>query len=145
MAKRIILFLATNLLVVLVISVVLSFLGVGRYVGAGGLNVGALATFCFVWGMAGALVSLAISRWMAKQAMGVRLVDGRTGHDELDWLYRTVERLTQQAQLPMPEVGFYESPEVNAFATGPSRSRSLVAVSTGLLRSMRRDEAEGVL
>jgi heat shock protein HtpX len=145
MAKRILLFVVTNLLVVLVISLILGFLGVGRSVGPRGLNVGSLAVFCLVWGMVGALISLAMSRFMAKQAMGIRLVDGRSGHDELDWLYRTVERLTQQAQLPMPEVGFYESPEVNAFATGPSRSRSLVAVSTGLLRSMRREEAEGVL
>jgi heat shock protein HtpX len=95
--------------------------------------------------MAGAFISLLISRFMAKQAMGVKLVDGRTGQEELDWLYRTVEKLTQQANLPMPEVGFYESPEVNAFATGPSKNRSLVAVSSGLLRSMRREEVEGVL
>jgi heat shock protein HtpX len=95
--------------------------------------------------MVGSFISLQMSRWMAKHAMGVRLVDGRSGSDDLDWLYRTVQRLTQQAQLPMPEVGYYDSAEVNAFATGPSRSRSLVAVSTGLLRSMRRDEVEGVL
>ena len=82
---------------------------------------------------------------MAKRAMSVQLVDGRSGHEELDWLYRTVERLTRQAQLPMPEVGYYDSPEVNAFATGPSKSRSLVAVSSGLLRRMSRDEVEGVL
>ncbi|HTM04693.1 MAG TPA: protease HtpX [Vicinamibacterales bacterium] len=145
MAKRIFLFVVTNILVVLVISIVLTFLGVGRYVGPRGLNIGSLMVFCLVWGMVGAFISLALSRWMAKHAMGVRLVDGHTGHDELDWLYRTVERLTQQAQLPMPEVGFYDSPEVNAFATGPSRNRSLVAVSSGLLRSMRREEAEGVL
>jgi heat shock protein HtpX len=77
--------------------------------------------------------------------MGVKLVDGRSGNADLDWLHQTVRRLTQQANLPMPEVGFYESPEVNAFATGPSRSRSLVAVSSGLLRTMRREELEGVL
>jgi heat shock protein HtpX len=77
--------------------------------------------------------------------MGVQLVDGRTGHEELDWLYATVRQLTDRAGLPMPEVGYYDSPEVNAFATGPSRSRSLVAVSAGLLRSMRREEVEGVL
>jgi len=145
MAKRILLFVITNLAVVLVISIVLSLLGVGNYVGPAGLNVTSLAIFCLVWGMAGSFISLAISRWMAKRAMGVRLVNGQTGREELDWLFRTVERLTQQAQLPMPEVGFYESNEVNAFATGPSRSRSLVAVSSGLLRSMGRDEVEGVL
>jgi heat shock protein HtpX len=145
MAKRILLLIATNLAVVLVLSVVLSVLGIGNYVGPAGLNVGALAVFCLVWGMVGSFISLAISRWVAKTTMGVRLVNGRTGSEEFDWLYRTVERLTQQAQLPMPEVGFYESGEVNAFATGPCRSRSLVAVSTGLLRGMRRDEVEGVL
>ena len=77
--------------------------------------------------------------------MGVQLVNGRTGQGELDWLYSTIQRLTQQAQLPMPEVGIYESPEVNAFATGPSKRKSLVAVSSGLLRTMRHDEVEGVL
>ncbi|HEX4913098.1 MAG TPA: protease HtpX, partial [Vicinamibacterales bacterium] len=90
-------------------------------------------------------ISLQMSRFIAKQATGVKLVDGRTGREELDWLYATVGRLTQQANLPMPEVGVYDSAEVNAFATGPSRSRSLVAVSSGLLRSMRREEVEGVL
>jgi len=145
MAKRIFLLFITNIAVVLVLSIILSVLGIGRYTGPAGLNVGALATFCFIWGMAGAFISLLMSRWMAKYAMGIRLVDGRTGGEELDWLYRTVQKLTQQVQLPMPEVGIYDSNEVNAFATGPSRSRSLVAVSSGLLRSMRREEAEGVL
>jgi len=96
-------------------------------------------------GMGGAFISLLISRWMAKRAMGVQLVDGRTGQGELDWLYRTVQKLTQQAQLPMPEVGVYDSAEVNAFATGPSRNKSLVAVSSGLLRAMQPAEIEGVL
>jgi heat shock protein HtpX len=145
MAKRIFLLIITNLAVVFVLSIVLGILGIGRYTGPNGLDIGALATFCFVWGMAGSFISLQMSRWLAKRAMGVRLVDGRTGQDELDWLYRTVERQTQQAQLPMPEVGIYDSNEINAFATGPSKSRSLVAVSSGLLRAMRRDEAEGVL
>ena len=145
MAKRIFLLIVTNLAVVLVLTILLNILGVGRYVGPGGLDVGALAVFCFVWGMAGAFISLLMSRFMAKQAMSIQLVDGHTGREDLDWLYRTVARLTQQAQLPMPEVGIYPSDEVNAFATGPSRSRSLVAVSSGLLHAMQRDEAEGVL
>ena len=98
MAKRIFLLILTNLAVVLVLSIVLSVLGIGRYTGPNGLDIGALATFCFVWGMAGSFISLQMSRWMAKRAMGVRLVDGRTGSEELDWLYRTVERQTQQAQ-----------------------------------------------
>lgn len=146
MGKRIFLFLLTNLAVVLTLSIVLSVLGVGRYIGPdGGLDVWALAIFCLVWGMGGAFISLQMSRWIAKRATGVKLVDGRTGRAELDWLHATVARLAQAASLPMPEVGVYESPEVNAFATGPSKSRSLVAVSSGLLRAMRQEEVEGVL
>jgi heat shock protein HtpX len=140
MAKRIFLFLVTNLVIVVTLSVVLSFLGVRP---GGGLE--SLAVFSLVWGMGGAFISLQMSRWIAKRATGVQLIDGRTGRQELDWLYATVERLTRQANLPMPEVGVYESGEVNAFATGPSKSRSLVAVSTGLLRAMRPNEVEGVL
>jgi heat shock protein HtpX len=143
--KRILLFVATNLAIVLTVSIVLSLLGIGGYRTAAGLDYGALAVFCLVWGFAGAFISLLMSRWIAKRAMGVELVDGRSGHEEADWLYRTVERLARQAQLPMPEVGIYNSPEVNAFATGPSKSKSLVAVSSGLLRGMRREEVEGVL
>jgi heat shock protein HtpX len=146
MSKRILLFLATNLAIVVMLSLLLSLLGVGRYVGADGrIDFAALATFCFVWGMGGAFLSLQLSRWTAKRAVGARLIDGRSGVDELDWLHATVGRLASQAQLPMPEVAVYDSPEVNAFATGPSRKRSLVAVSTGLLRGMKRDEIEGVL
>ncbi len=145
MGKRILLFLATNLAIVLTLSVVMSLLGIGNYVGAEGLNIGALAVFCLFWGMGGAFISLQMSRWIAKKATGIQLVDGRTGRQELDVVYQAVQRLTQQANLPMPEVGVYDSPEVNAFATGPSKSRSLVAVSSGLLRSMRPDEVEGVL
>jgi heat shock protein HtpX len=146
MGKRIFLFLLTNLAIVVMLSIVLSFLGVGRYISPdGGLDIRALAIFCFVWGMGGAFISLQMSRFIAKRATGARLVDGRTGVADLDWLHSTVARLAQQANLPMPEVAVYDSPEVNAFATGPSKSRSLVAVSTGLFRSMRQDEIEGVL
>ena len=140
MGKRIFLFLLTNLLIVLTLTVVLTVLGV-----TGGSDMGSLAVFCLVWGMGGAFISLQMSRWIAKRATGVHLIDGRSGDSHLDWLYQTVQRLTRQANLPMPEVGVYESPEVNAFATGPSKSRSLVAVSTGLLRAMRPEEVEGVL
>jgi heat shock protein HtpX len=143
--KRILLFVLTNLAVMITLSIVLGLLGVGGYLTPGGLDYSALMVFALVWGMGGAFISLAISRWMAKTAMGVQLVDGRTGQPELDWLYQTVEHLSRKAGLPMPEVGIYDSPEVNAFATGPSKKRSLVAVSTGLLRSMRREEVEGVL
>ena len=144
MAKRILLFLATNIAVVLTISIVLGIIENVFGVRFGADNA-SLAVFCFVWGMGGALFSLAISRWMAKRAMGVQLIDGNTGNPDADWLYRTVERLAAQANLPTPEVGIYDSPELNAFATGPSKRRSLVAVSTGILRAMRRNELEAVL
>src|SRR6185503_4658591 len=145
MAKRIFLFVLTNIAIVLTLSIVVSLLGLNQGYEGGDLNIGALAGFCLIYGMGGAFISLQLSRWVAKRATGMQLVDGRTGDGELDWLYSTVRRLTQQANLPMPEVGVYSSPEVNAFATGPSKSRSLVAVSSGLLRGMRREEVEGVL
>ncbi len=145
MGKRIFLFLATNIAIVVMLSIVTSLLGVGGSRYAGGYDIRSLAIFCLVWGMGGAFISLQMSRWIAKRATGVQLVDGRTGRPELDRLYLSIERLTQQANLPMPEVGVYDSPEVNAFATGPSKKRSLVAVSTGLLRSMRPEEVDGVL
>jgi heat shock protein HtpX len=145
MGKRIFLFIVTNLAVVLTLTIVLSFLGVGRYVGPGGLDVRALAIFCLVWGMGGAFISLQMSRWIAKRATGMKLVDGKTGNPRADQVYAMIAGLTQKAGLPMPEVGIYDSPEVNAFATGPSKSRALVAVSTGLLGSMRDEEVEGVL
>jgi heat shock protein HtpX len=138
-ATRVVLFIITNLAVVATVSIILSVLGVQPG------SIAGLAVLSLVWGMGGALVSLQLSRWIAKRATGLTLVDGRTGREELDWVYVTVERLARQANLPMPEVGVYDSPEVNAFATGPSKSRSLVAVSTGLLRSMRRSEVEGVI
>ena len=140
MAKRVVLFLITNIAIVATLSIILAVIGVRP---GGGLE--SLAIFSFVWGMGGAFISLQLSRWMAKRATGLQLVDGRTGRAELDAIYATVQRLTRQATLPMPEVGVYDSPEVNAFATGPSKSRSLVAVSTGLMRSMRPNEIEGVL
>jgi heat shock protein HtpX len=145
MGKRIFLFILTNIAVVLTLTLVAAVLGVGSGIGPEGLNIQALAIFCLFWGMGGAFISLQMSRWIAKRATGVQLVDGRTGDSRADWLYETVGNLTRQANLPMPEVGIYDSPEVNAFATGPSKSRSLVAVSSGLLRAMRQDEVEGVL
>jgi heat shock protein HtpX len=146
MGKRILLFLLTNLAIMVTLSIVLSLLGVAGYIQPdGGINHTALLAFAFVWGMGGAFISLLMSRFIAKKSLGVKLVNGQTGHADLDWLYTTVSRLAQQANLPMPEVGYYDSPEVNAFATGPSRSKSLVAVSSGLLSNMRREETEGVL
>jgi len=145
MGKRIFLFLVTNIVIVLTLSVLMSVFGIGQYITPYGLDIQALAVLCLVWGMGGSFISLQMSRWVAKRATGVKLIQGQTGREELDWVYQTVSRLAQQANLPVPEVGVYDSSELNAFATGPSKKRSLVAISTGLLRSMRREEIEGVL
>jgi heat shock protein HtpX len=130
---------------VITISVLLNLLGVRPYLNARGIDYESLLVFCLVWGMGGAFISLQLSRWIAKRAMGIQLVDGKTGNPDLDWLHSTVVNLTAQANLPTPEVGVYQSGEVNAFATGPSKKRSLVAVSTGLLGTMERREIEAVL
>jgi heat shock protein HtpX len=146
MGKRIFLFLVTNLAIMLVLSLVLSLLGIGSYVTPDGrLQLGSLMVFCLVWGMGGAFISLQLSRWIAKRSVGIHLIDGRSGQAEIDGVYEKVANLTRAANLPMPEVGVYDSAEVNAFATGPSKKRSLVAVSTGLLRSMSSQEVESVL
>lgn len=143
--KRIFLFSLVNIAMVVTISAVLAVLGVGPYLNRSGLDYNSLALFCLVWGMGGAFISLLLSRVMAKWMMGVRVIDPQNPGQFSD-LVQTVHHLARAARLPsMPEVGVYESPEVNAFATGPSKSRSLVAVSTGLLRTMNRDEVEGVL
>lgn len=143
-AKRISLMIMVNLLIMTVIMLVLGLLGVGRYVPSGGL--GSLAVICLVWGFGGAFISLAMSRLMAKWFMGVKVIPPETNQPELSQLVRTVHDLARRAGLEvMPEVGIYESPEVNAFATGPSRSRALVAASTGLLRNLRAQEVAGVL
>ncbi|MBI3566109.1 MAG: protease HtpX [Elusimicrobia bacterium] len=144
--KRIFLFSLVNLLVVVTISITLNLLGVRPYLSARGIDYGALLTFCLVWGMGGAFISLALSRVMAKWAMGVQVIDPRGATGAAADLVRTVHQLAERAGLPaMPEVGVYESPELNAFATGPTKARALVAVSTGLLASMDRAELEGVL
>ncbi len=144
--KRIFLFLAVNILVVVTLSLVLNLLGVKPYLTAYGIDYTSLAIFCLIWGMGGALISLSISRLMAKWAMGVKIVDPATADTELRWLVDTVYQLAKSAHLHvMPQVGVYDSPEVNAFATGPTKNRSLVAVSTGLLRKMNKDQVEGVL
>src|ERR1044071_3803228 len=99
MGKRIFLFILTNIAVVATLTIILSILGVGRYVGPGGLNIGALATFCFIWGMGGAFISLQMSRWIAKQATGMTLVDGQTGNPRADSVYQMIAGLTQKAGL----------------------------------------------
>jgi heat shock protein HtpX len=146
MFKRIFWFLAVNILVVATISIILSVLGIQPYLTARGLNYESLLIFCLVWGMGGAFISLALSRIMAKAMMGVKVIDQNARDPQLQELVQRVHQLAKGAGLPaMPEVGIYDSPEINAFATGPSKSRSLVAVSTGLLRRMNRQEADGVL
>ncbi|PJZ41824.1 zinc metalloprotease HtpX [Leptospira kmetyi] len=143
--KRIGLFLLTNILVVVTISIITSVLGIGPYLDANGINLSSLLVFCFLWGMGGAFVSLLLSKFMAKMMMGVQIIDPRSASGVERELYSKVERLARAANLPMPEVGIYHSPEVNAFATGPSKSSSLVAVSSGLLQVMDNAEVEGVL
>jgi heat shock protein HtpX len=145
-AKRIFLFLALNFLVILTISVLLQVLGVGPYITQYGIDYATLLKFCLVWGMGGAFISLALSRIMAKWMMGVQVIDPQTRDSELQALLMTVHNLARSAGIStMPEVGIYDSPEVNAFATGPTRNRSLVAVSTGLLSRLKDNEVEGVL
>ncbi len=141
--KRVVLFVVTNLAVVLLLGVVLNVLGLDRFVNEAGLNVGTLLIFCTVFGFGGAFISLLISKPMAKWSTGARVLDNPTDGTEL-WLVATVSRLAGRAGIAMPEVAVYEG-EPNAFATGAFRNSSLVAVSTGLLQSMTRQEAEAVL
>jgi heat shock protein HtpX len=141
--KRIFLFLATNQAVVLVLTIVLNLLGVGRYVSGTGLNVGSLAVYSLVVGFTGAIISLLMSKPMAKWSTGARVIDQPANSTEL-WLVNTVQGLAQRAGIGMPEVAVYEG-EPNAFATGAFKNSALVAVSTGLLANMNRDEVEAVL
>lgn len=144
--KRIFLFVAVNILVMATISVLLKVFGVQPYLTAQGINYESLLAFCLIWGMGGAFISLALSRVMAKWMMGVQVIGPDARDPELQNLVERVHQLSRAAGLPkMPEVGIYQSPEVNAFATGPTKSRALVAVSTGLLHRMRSDEVDGVL
>ena len=143
MLGRVGLFILTNVLILTMVAIVTGLLGVGGYMTQTGLDYGALLAFCLIWGMVGSFVSLALSRWMAKKLMRVHLVSPEKP-GELGWFRDMVYHLAKRADLPaMPEVGIYESNDLNAFATGPTKKRSLVAVSTGLLRGMSRDELEG--
>jgi heat shock protein HtpX len=141
--KRIVLFLVTNLAVMLVMSVVLSLLGVNRFLTANGLNLGALMVFSLVVGFTGAIFSLLISKQMAKWSTGAHVIDSPSSSTEL-WLLDTVKKLADRAGIAMPEVALYEG-EPNAFATGAFKNSALVAVSTGLLENMTKDEVEAVL
>lgn len=142
--KRILLFLATNVAIVLVLSATMRLLGVEPYLNANGLNLTSLLIFAAVMGFGGSFISLAISKWMAKKSMGVRVIETPANQHE-QWLVDTVRRYSEQAGIGMPEVGIFETPEANAFATGMSKNSSLVAVSSGLLEQMTREEAEAVI
>ncbi len=146
MLKRIGLFMLTNLFVMVTIGIVWSL--VSHFLGLAGLNsyIPFLMAFCLVWGMGGAFISLLMSKWMAKMFHGVQVIDVNNANPELAGLVRMVHALACRAELPtMPEVGIYDSADINAFATGPSRGNAIVAVSTGLLQRMNDDEIEGVL
>lgn len=145
-AKRVFLFVATNLLIIATLSIVMSLLGVQPYLDAKGINYQSLLIFCVIWGFGGAFISLALSRIMAKWMMGVKIIDPATNDYELRALVEKVHGFARKAGIEkMPEVGYYEADDLNAFATGPTKNRSLVAVSTGLLRSMNEAELDGVL
>jgi heat shock protein HtpX len=141
--KRIVLFLATNLAVMLVLSVVLSVLGIGRFLTDQGIDYGSLLAFSLVVGFTGSFFSLLISKPMAKWSTGAQVINGSEGSTQY-WLVETVRKLSQQAGIGMPEVAIFEGAP-NAFATGAFRNSALVAVSTGLLETMNRDEVEAVI
>jgi heat shock protein HtpX len=147
MGKRVLLFLLTNLLVILTVTLIVNLFGIQPYLNEQGINFQALLIFCALFGMGGAFISLSISRFMAKKFMGVKIIDPQSSADpRLQKLVQTVHQLSRSAGLPQhPEVGVYQSPEPNAFATGPTKAKALVAVSTGLLQRMNDDELEGVL
>jgi heat shock protein HtpX len=143
--KRIFLFILTNLAVVFVINITLRLLGVDRWLNeSGGINFSALLMISAVIGFAGSLVSLAMSKWSAKRMVGAKVIENPIDPTER-WLVETVQRHAQAAGIGMPEVAVYDAPDVNAFATGWNRNDALVAVSTGLLHNMSKDEAEAVL
>ena len=137
--KRVALFVLTNILVITLVSIIFALTGLGQSSGGGYLQ---LAIFCLVWGGVGSFISLMMSKWMAKRTLGLEEVDER---GEYAYLLRLTEAFARQANIKAPEVYIYPSDELNAFATGPSRDNSLVAVSEGLLREFSRDEVEGVV
>ena len=142
--KRIIYFLVTNLAIVLVLSVTMRLLGVEPFLTANGLNLNSLLIFAAVMGFGGAFISLAISKWSAKRMSGAVTIENPKTLDEI-WLVNIVKKQSETVGIQMPEVAIFNSPVVNAFATGMSRNSSLVAVSSGLLEMMTKDEAEAVI
>ncbi len=141
--KRIVLFVMTNLAVVVVLGVVANLLGVNRYLSASGLDLGALMGFALIMGFGGAIISLLISKPIAKWSAGVRIIEQPQNADEA-WIVQTVRKFADQAGIGMPEVGIFDA-EPNAFATGAFKNSALVAVSTGLLQGMTREEVEAVI
>jgi len=141
--KRVLLLIATNIAVMLVLSIVVSVLGLDRWLAAEGINYGALLSMSAIFGFGGAFISLLMSKWIAKMSVGAQTIDGSEGSTQY-WLVQTVHRLADQAGIGHPEVAVYEGP-ANAFATGAFRDSSLVAVSSGLMESMSKEEVEAVL
>lgn len=145
MIKRITLFILTNILVITAITIVTRLLGIGNYIEETGINYQTLLATCLVWGMVGSLISLTLSRMMAKWMMGVQLIDPQSP-GKYEWYLHKTHEISKRAGLTtMPQVGVFESPDVNAFATGPTKNRALVAASTSLLETMSKDEIEGVI
>ncbi|MFP5418189.1 MAG: protease HtpX [Gammaproteobacteria bacterium] len=141
---RIVLFLATNVAILLVLSIAMKVFGIEPYLNANGLNLTSLLFVAAIMGFGGSFISLAMSKWMAKKSMGVRVIDTPSNSTEF-WLVETVRKYSADAGFKMPEVGIFDTPEVNAFATGMTKNSSLVAVSSGLLQQMTREEAEAVI
>jgi heat shock protein HtpX len=142
--KRILLFVATNLAVIVLLGIITRLLGVDRFLMGAGLNITGLLIFSAIFGMGGSFISLLMSKWIAKMSVGAQIIEQPRTQTEL-WLVETVRRQAQNAGIGMPEVAIYQSPEPNAFATGASRNHALVAVSTGLMEQMNAEEVEAVL
>jgi heat shock protein HtpX len=142
--KRIVLFLATNIAVLMVLSLSMRLLGLDVYMASTGQDFTGLVVFAALLGFGGSIISLLLSKWMAKRSTGARVID-QPANDQEAWLLATVRAQAERAGIGMPEVAIFDSPEPNAFATGANRNAALVAVSTGLLRTMKRNEVEAVL
>ncbi len=142
--KRIMLFIVTNLAVLVILSIVARILGIDTYIASQGGSMAGLLAFAALFGFGGAIISLLISKWSAKRMMGVRVIEQPSNSTE-QWLVSTVRSQAERAGIGMPEIGVFDSPTPNAFATGANRNKALVAVSTGLLKQMNRQEVEAVL
>jgi len=142
--KRVFLFLAVNFAIMILLGIIVMLLGITKFNADGSLALGGVFIIALIFGMGGSFISLAMSKWMAKMMMGVKIIE--TPSNEMEtWLVDTVRQQAHQARIGMPEVGIFDSPDMNAFATGMSRNNSLVAVSTGLMSGMTREEVEAVL